>query len=235
MNSAAGYVSIRTDDGPMAAYRCTPHGPARGGILVLHEVFGLTTHMESICQRLAGHGWTALAPALFHRNGAPVIGYDNPAPGIAQMNALTPDGILADLDAAASWFGDTGQLGVIGFCLGGAIALYAAAVRDFGAAVTFYGVGLLKGQAGLPPLVDLAPQIRCPWLGLYGALDRAAPPDQVAKLAKAISKAPCPTEIVVYENAGHAFHCDARPDRYNPAAAARAWRRALEFFASHLG
>jgi carboxymethylenebutenolidase len=241
-----GYVSIRTDDRLMPAYLCAPDHPPRGGVVVLHEVFGLTPHMESICQRLAGQGWAALAPALFHRNGAPVIDYSDPAPGIAQMNALTPDGILADLDATTGWFNGVGRsdgadrfngagpVGVLGFCLGGAIALYAATARDFGAAVTFYGVGLVKGQAGLPPLVDLAPRITCPWLGLYGALDRAAPPDQVAALREAASRAAVRTDVVSYENAGHAFHCDARPDRYHPVAAASAWRRAVDFLDRNL-
>lgn len=223
----------------MPAYHSAPDVPARGGILVLHEVFGITPHIESVCQRFAGQGWEALAPALFHRDGSPVIGYSEPAAGVTHMNALTVHRISADLDAATSWLNGIGwrgqSVGAIGFCMGGSISLYAATTRRFGAAVTFCGVGLVQAQAGLPPLVELAPAIRCPWLGIYGSLDSRAPAGQVNALRDAAAAAPGPTEVVVYEGAGHAFNCDARPDRYNPAAAASAWQRALRHFDDNLG
>ena len=101
------------------------------------------------------------------------------------------------------------RIGVVGFCMGGTVALITAVERG-GAAVTFYGGGVTEGRFGFPPLVDLAPRLRAPWLGLYGDLDQGISVDQVEALRAAAATAATKIEVVRYADAGHGFHCDQR-------------------------
>ena len=87
----------------------------------------------------------------------------------------------------------------------------------------------------MPSLVDLAPSLQTPWLGLFGGFDQGIPPEDVEQLRIAVSKAPVPTEIVRYPDVQHGFNCDDRPAAYNPQAAVDAWSRTLSFFDGHLG
>jgi carboxymethylenebutenolidase len=230
-------IALATPDGPMPAFVARPDGSTRGAVVVLQEVFGVTGHLQEICGRLAQHGWTAIAPALYHREGSPVFGYDDLS-GIELMNRLTADGLAMDLDAAFARLAAEGHapptIGVLGFCMGGSVALFAATRRGPAAAVTFYGVGITEGRLGLPPLIDLAPQVACPWLGCYGALDPQATDEQMNRFSAALAATPVPTDIVRYDGAGHAFNCRERPDKYDKAAADHAWNRTLFFFAEHL-
>jgi carboxymethylenebutenolidase len=118
--------------------------------------------------------------------------------------------------------------------MGGSVTFLAAARRTLGAAVTFYGGGVGEGRFGMPPLVEMAPGLRTPWLGLFGDKDQSIPVDQVEALRGAAAQASVPTEIVRYAEAGHGFHCDARPDSYHEFSARDAWRRTLDWFDRHL-
>lgn len=208
-----------------------------GGVVVLHEAFGVTPHIEAVCQRLADAGWLGVAPHLFHRTGDPVLPTDDFSQVVPHMRALTPDGILEDVDAALDFLGDAGfpsdTCGVVGFCAGGSIALYTAVERPIGAAVTYYGGGVIEGRFGLPSLVELAPRLRAPWLGLYGDRDRGIPVEQVDALAEAAATAEVHTEVVRYPDAGHAFNRDGDTP-YVEAAASDAWMRTLDWFADNL-
>ena len=103
-----------------------------------------------------------------------------------------------------------------------------------GAAVGFYGGGIVTGRfPQFPPLVSEVASLQTPWLGLFGDQDASIPVDDVEQLREALRGAKVDTDIVRYADAGHGFHCDQRPD-YRPEDAADAWRRALDWFASHL-
>lgn len=228
------YVDIATADGVMPAVIAAPAGVPQGAIVVVQEAFGVTPHITDICQRLADAGWLAIAPALFHRNGSPVFEYDDFAGLIPQMQALTAAGLDADLDASFEFLVQRGfaanRCGIVGFCMGGAVALYAGTRALLGAAVTFYGGGVAVGRFGLPSLIDLSPSLRTPWLGLYGDLDKGIPVDDVEVLRAGALTASVPTEIVRYADADHGFNCDARPAVFNQDAAAHAWSRTLAWF-----
>ena len=124
--------------------------------------------------------------------------------------------------------------GIVGFCMGGSISCAVAAEDAYGAAVTFYGSGMHKGRFGFRSLVELAPLLRSPWLGLYGDLDPGIPVDQVEDLRSAAATAHVPTAIVRYAEAGHGFHCDARPANYHEASAKDAWVRTLDWIERYL-
>lgn len=231
-------ITLTTDDGPMPAFEAVPDGAAKGAIVVVQEAFGVTTHIEDIARRLSDDGWHAVAPAFFHRQGSPIIAYDDLASVMPVMGEVTAEGIAMDLAAAFAHLDDAGfpagRSGIVGFCMGGSVTLYAATWRALGAAVTFYGGGLSQGRFGLPSGLDLAPAIQTPWLGLYGDLDQGIPVADVEKLRAAAADVAVPTEIVRYADADHGFNCNDRPAVFNADAAADAWSRTLRWFDQHI-
>ncbi|HVX20513.1 MAG TPA: dienelactone hydrolase family protein [Acidimicrobiales bacterium] len=237
--TSSSETTIDTADGPMPAFVATPDGDAKGGVVVVQEAFGVTGYIEDVARRLADAGWYAVAPAFFHRQGSPVIAYDDLPAVMPVMQALTAGGITTDLDAAfehlhAAGFDDA-RSGIVGFCMGGSVTLYAATIRRLGAAVTFYGGGVGQGRFGLPGLAELAPSLGTPWLGLYGDLDQGISVEEVESLRTAAAKAAVATEVVRYPDADHGFHCDGRPAVFNATAAADGWARTLAWFDRHIG
>lgn len=92
-------ASLDTPDGPMPIYQATPEGPARGGVVVIQEAFGVTDHIKDVTRRLADAGWAAVAPALFHRKGSPALTYDDFSLVMPLVSELTGEGIATDVDA----------------------------------------------------------------------------------------------------------------------------------------
>jgi carboxymethylenebutenolidase len=224
-------------DGPVPADEVIPDEPVRGAVIVLQEAFGVNDHIVDVCRRFAAVGYRSIAPHLFHRDGVNALPYDVEL-ALPHMANLTADGIRADLTAAREHLAGQGLslslTGIVGFCMGGSVTCAVAAEDAYGAAVTFYGSGMHKGRFGFRPLVELAPQLRAPWLGLYGDLDPGIPVDQVEDLRSAAATAHVPTAIVRYAKAGHGFHCDARPANYHEASAKDAWMRTLDWLERYL-
>jgi carboxymethylenebutenolidase len=226
-------VTVGTNDGEMAVYDAEPVTTPRGAVVVIQEAFGVNDHIEDVTRRFAAAGYRAVAPHLFHRTGDPVLDYGDIAKVMNHMQALTKDGLIDDIEATLEYLNAAGfgssRTGMVGFCMGGTVAFISAAQFDLAAAVTFYGGGVAEGRFGLPSLIDLAPELKAPWLGLYGDADEGIPVDQVEALREAVAKAPVTTEIVRYSEAGHGFHCDMR-DSFHKASAADAWERTLAWF-----
>jgi carboxymethylenebutenolidase len=214
--------------------------PALGAVIVVHDARGATPYLASVCDRLAEAGLFALAPHLYHWEGFSEV---DPAGGwpsaSADMHRLSAPGLTIDLDAALLHLGEAGfgvgRVAVLGFCMGGTVALHAGTRHALGAAVTFYGGGVSAPYwDAIPPLLELAPGLRTPWLGLYGEEDALISPPEIHELRAAAEQAQVPTALVSYPGAGHAFHSDDRPAIYRPEAAADAWKRALDWIESHL-
>jgi carboxymethylenebutenolidase len=208
-------------------------GEPKGGIVVIQEAFGVNDHIEDVCHRFAAEGWHAVAPHLFWRTGDPALGYGDMTAVAPHFQALRADQILADVDVGldhldAAGF-ESGRVGVVGFCLGGTVALVTAVERTVGASVTFYGGGVAAGRFGFLPLIELAPGLGAPWLGLFGDQDHGIPVEEVEQLRAAADRATPPTEVVRYPEAGHGFHCDRR-DSYHQPSADDAWQRTLAWF-----
>ncbi len=230
-------IVLSTADGDMPTYVAAPDGDAKGGVVVVQEAFGVTTHIQSICTRLADAGYVAVAPALFHREGSPVLAYDDFDAVMPVMATLTAGGIENDLDAAFAELEQRGfegtRVGIVGFCMGGTVALFAGTQWRLGAAVTFYGGGVAQGRFGFPSLLDVAPDVQTPWLGLYGDLDQGIPVDDVESLRRVTRTAKVATDIVRYPDAGHGFNCNDR-DAYHEPSATDAWSRTLAWFAQYV-
>lgn len=232
----AGDVQIPVKDGKLPAYYARPaKGTAFPVILVNEEVFGVHEYIKDVCRRLAKLGYLAVAPEIYFRNP------DFPKmTDVAQIMRdvvfKTPDAeIMSDLDATLAWaarnHGDGNRMGEIGFCFGGRNTwLHAAHNPKLKAAVVFYG-HIKNPTSDIKPktVLDIADQIRCPLLGLYGGQDPGNPADLVHQ-AEAKAKAAHKTvEIVIYPDAPHAFHADYRPS-YRQTDAEDAWKRAVGWF-----
>ena len=232
-------IEVPTADGPMPLYEATPDGDdARAAVVVIQEAFGVNPHIEDVTRRFAAAGYHAVAPHVFHRSGGGSIDYGDFGPVMEHFKALSDDKFLMDVDAALAHLRDAGwsdeQIGIVGFCMGGRVTFLVAANRPLGAAVGFYGGGIVNARfPQFPALIDHVPSLQSPWLGLFGSADQSIPVEDVERLRDELVGAPVDTEVVLYEGAEHGFHCDAR-ESYHREAATDGWQRTLEWFAEHL-
>jgi carboxymethylenebutenolidase len=231
-------LTLETSDGPMGAYEAAPDGGARRAVVVIQEAFGVNDHIQDVTRRFADAGYHAIAPALFHRAGGGTAPYDDFEKVFPLFEGLTDAGILADVDAAiehlhAAGFTDP-AIGIVGFCMGGRVTFLVSLSRALGAAVGFYGGGIVAGRfVQFPPLIDQVGNLQTPWLGLFGDEDASIPVDDVERLRQELDGLDVPTEVVRYAGAEHGFHCDVRPS-YNAEAATDASARTLAWFEEHL-
>jgi len=230
---------LPTPDGSMEVYEAFPEGAPKGAVIVIQEAFGVNDHIQDVTRRIAAAGYVGVAPSMFHRAGGGTAPYDDFTQVMPLFEGVSDEGILADVDATVSHLEaqgfDASRIGIVGFCFGGRVTFLVAARRALGAAVGFYGGGIVKASPlGLGALVDEASALRTPWLGLFGDLDKGIPVDDVETLRSALTGATVATEVVRYPEAEHGFHCDAR-DAYHEPSARDAWQRALDWFDTHLG
>lgn len=216
--------------------RCTvaePEAVVRGGLVLLHEARGVTDAVRGLAASLAEEGWLTIAPHLYHRDGADEQIESEDDDRVAdKVSRLSGDSVLADTDAAFSWLAQRGvaadRMGIVGFGLGGSVALVVAASRSLGAAVTINGGGIVAPlSAALPSLVEVAGELTCPWLGIYSEAVRSIPAEDVDKLRDAAAGAGVATDVVRYPDPV------GGEDDTDPAAA-DAWQRTLNWFDAHL-
>jgi carboxymethylenebutenolidase len=207
-------------------------------LIVLQEGFGVNDHIRKVADGYVDDDYFVVAPHLYHRSGSPEVPYDDGKQAMELMSTLSQSGLTNDLAATTDFLGGLGftpaSIGVVGFCMGGSVALFAATLGTVGAAVSYYGGGISTGRMGLPPLLEVAENLRSPWLGLYGDLDTGIPVSDVEDLRTLTSELDVVTEIVRYPEAGHGFHCDARPRSYNKEASDDADERTREFLNAQL-
>ena len=236
---AGADVTLETTDGPMRAYVARPAEP-RAAVIVVQEAFGVNGHIEDVTRRLADAGYYAIAPDLFHRSGTGcVVEYGDFTKVMELFKDVSGDeSILTDIEGALGHLHDAGfsdrSIGIVGFCFGGRVSFLVALRYALGAAVGFYGGGIVTGRfAQFPPLAADAAGLETPWLGLFGDQDASIPVDDVEQLRTALEAAAVETDVVRYADAGHGFHCDQRSE-YRPDDAGDAWARTLSWFDTHL-
>lgn len=233
-------VTLSTPDGPMRTYEATPDHGASTAVIVIPEAFGLNGHIEDITDRLAAAGHRAVGLDIFHRSGGGTAPYDDFEKVLPLFEGLTDEGLLDDIDAARTHLHEAGltdaAIGIVGFCFGGRTTFLAAVRRSLGAAVGFYGGGIVTGRfPQFPPLIEESAALQSPWLGLFGDADQGIPIDDVERLRATLDeRTTVDHDIVRFEGADHGFNCDQRP-AYHPEAAADAWQRTLGWFRDHLG
>jgi carboxymethylenebutenolidase len=223
---AGQMVEFKSNGGTTPGYLSVPEvkGP---GVVVIQEWWGLVPHIKSICDRLAAEGLVALAPDLYHGKTT-----KSPDEAGKLMMALRIGQAEKDLRGAVQYLLDhpstsSNKVGTVGFCMGGALSLYAATRNpQVGACVVFYG-----GHPNVEP--DL-PNLQAPVLGLYAEKDGFVTPESVHKLEKRLKELGKSAEIQIYPGVDHGFFNDERAEVYNEAAAEDAWRRVLKFFHENL-
>lgn len=207
----------------LQAYEAAPAGAARGGVVVVQEIFGVNGHIRRVADGYAADGYRVIAPALFDRVRPGIeLGYSDAdiAEGRRIRGQLSFEQALADVEAARKALGD-GHIGIVGYCWGGTVTWLAAArITGFAAAASYYGGGIGQFAAEHP---------RCPTQCHFGEKDHAIPLTEVA----AVRDANPGVEVYTYP-AGHGFNCDERAS-FDAAAAKLARERTLAFFRKHIG
>lgn len=233
-------VSFRSGDTDLEGYLTVPAGAGPWpGVVVVHDIFGFRGDVREQADRICAQGYAVLAPSLYSRGRKPGC-------LIATVRAaVTREGpAFADLDAARSWLAAradcTGQVGILGFCVGGNFAMMCAPRYDFAAASVNYGV--------VPEDAETALAGSCPVVGSWGAKDRRLR-GSAARAGAALDALGVPNDVKEYPTVGHAFLNElpaAFKGAHNPLAAATAvnhrdpaavedaWRRIFAFFDTHV-
>jgi carboxymethylenebutenolidase len=220
-----GYdLTLTTSDGhTLDAYAAEPEGTARGGIVIIQEIFGVNDDIRETVDNFAKEGYHAIAPAVFDRLEAGVVlGFDEAGMGKGRelKGNLVWDDVIKDVNAAVDHVKGAGKVGIVGFCMGGSVAWFAAARSPVDVAVCYYGGDINANRSEAP---------KCPVMFHWGAEDAGIPLDGVKEVEAAHPDIPS----FVYEGAGHGFSCSRRGS-YHEVSAGQAMERTLAFVAENL-
>jgi carboxymethylenebutenolidase len=226
---------------PIPIYEAFPAAAGKYPILIIiPEIFGMHEHIKDVTRRFAREGFLSITFEPYAREGGVLQLPDMAA--VRKVADVIPDAqVMGDLDAVVAHAKrhsavQPDRIGVTGFCRGGLYTLlYAAHNRELKAAVSWYGQirpAMTPGVRTIGPL-DVATQINCPVLGLYGEADLGIPVADVKEMEKVLKAAHKTAEFILYPGAPHAFFADYRPS-YRPDAAKDAWSRCLAWFNTYI-
>ena len=220
------FIELKASDGHnFAAYLAEPSGKARGGIVVIPEIFGVNSHIKAMADGYAADGYRAVSPAMFDRAQRNYdTGYSQPEieAGVAIMQKLDWKQSMLDVQAAIAAAARGGKVGIVGYCYGGTVAWMAAArAGGLACSVPYYGGGM-HGLIGEQPKI--------PVMCNFGEQDQSPTLAQAKEIVAAYPE----ISAHFYAGAGHGFNCDQRGS-WNADAAKLARSRTLEFFRKHVG
>lgn len=214
-------VTFKANGRDADGYLAIPSAGTGPGVVLMQEYWGLVPHIKAVADRLASEGFVALAPDLYH--GETTTSADQ---AWKMLLALRADEAEKDVRGAVRFLLDhkavsPKAIGTIGFCMGGALSLFAASKNpEISACVVFYGVH--------PNITPDIPNLKGPVLGIYAADDSFVTPDVVKALDDELTRHGKRHEFHTYPGVDHAFFNDTGKN-YNKAAAEDAWRRATAF------
>lgn len=192
-------------------------------IIVVHEWWGLTPHIEDIAERFAQEGFIAVATDLYEgkttkdaQEASKLMGALNQEEGLARLKV-----VLKQLRAKP----EVTSVGVTGFCMGGTFALLLACEAKLDASAPFYGDA---------PGETIIGKLSCPALFIGAEKDQWITVEKMSRLDAALKRHGKDGEVRIYKGADHAFFNDTRPEVYSRADAEDAWKRVIEFFNKHL-
>lgn len=215
---------LASDGHRLSAYRAEPSGSAKGGLVIVQEIFGVNGHMKKLCDRFAAAGYAAVAPALFDRLEPGLeLPYDEAgtARGRELKGRIAWEDAVKDVDAALSNLSGAGKRGIVGYCYGGSVAWLGATRLQPAASICYYGGQIADFREETP---------NCPVQMHFGRTDPMILPEQVEAVAQAQAEAP--VEIYLYD-AGHGFTCDERGS-FHAESTELAEERTLSFLDRHL-
>ena len=220
-------LEFSSNGGTTGGYLATPASKKGPGVIVIQEWWGLVPHIKNVCDRFAAAGYVALAPDFYHGKST-----KSPDEAGKLMMAMRIDQAEKDLRGAIQYLlahdATTGdKVGTVGFCMGGALSLYAATKNpQVGACVIFYG-----GHPNVKPDLE---QLQAPVLGFYAERDGFVTPAVARTLERKLKELGKSCEIHIYPGADHAFFNDERKEVYSAASAEDAWNRTIKFYEEHL-
>lgn len=216
-------ITFQRPDGGSTQGYLADAGAGQPGVILIQEWWGLNEHIRHLVDRMAAAGISTLAPDLY--KGRLASSADEAS---HMMNGLDfPDATHQDIRGAVAYLAQRGtKVGVMGFCMGGALTVASAVhVPGLSAAVCFYGI---------PPAEFANPaQIKIPFQGHFATQDDWCTPQVVAQFEAAMKQAGGKPDIHHYE-AHHAFVNQTRPEVYDAACAQLAWDRTVAFLGQHL-
>jgi carboxymethylenebutenolidase len=231
-----GDGKVKVAGGDMPVYFAKPANATNPPvILVAMEIFGLHEYIKDVTRRLGHLGALAIAPDYYFRSGTDLTKMDDIQKLLPIVNGKPDKELYADLDATVDWAkqqgGDTGRLGIMGFCRGGrTVWLYSAHNPNLKAGVAFYGsLADPENEAWPKNALSLAGEVKAPVLGLYGAEDTGIKVDQVKDMEAKLKAAGKTAEFHIYDGAPHGFHADYRPS-YREPQAKQAWGELQSWF-----
>jgi carboxymethylenebutenolidase len=219
-------LNLTAEDGHrLSAYRATPSGKPRGGLVVIQEIFGVNSHIKNVTDGFAADGYVAIAPALFDRvEPGFETGYTQADIERGRMvrGKLQIEDAVRDVAAAVKELNKGGQkVGVVGYCFGGTVAWLAATrIPGVAAASSFYGGGVADAAGEQP---------KCPVMFHFGETDQSIPKDHWDRIKAQHPKIP----MHIYP-AGHGFSCDERGSYHEPSSR-QARQRTIELFRQYVG
>lgn len=223
MNTATAMnVELSAGDGHrLSAYVAEPAGIPCGGVVVIQEIFGVTSHIRAVADQYAAAGFLAIAPALFDRVERDVdVPYTDVQKAFSYMQAVKTDHAMMDVQAAIDRVSTAGKVGVVGFCWGGTMAYLAAVRLKIAAAVAYYGGGIHNHSGETPG---------SPVMFHFGDKDTHIPLSAVTQIEAAY-----PQGIYHLYAAGHGFNCTDRAS-FDPISSRLALERSLEFLHQYVG
>jgi carboxymethylenebutenolidase len=233
---ASSWETVKVDGEGMEVYASLPSGPGPfPAVVVSQHGGGVDQFIRGIADKLAGEGYAAVAPNLFHRYTEEML-----AERTGRIQYLSDPEIVADINATVGFLRahsvvDGERIGVTGFCMGGRVTWLAAAANPhFKAAVPYYGGNLMVtwGAGGQSPF-QMTSGIRCPVLFHFGELDENPSADDKRNLDAELTRLDKPHQFYTYPAADHAF-MDYTGQKYNKEASEMSWPRTLDFFSVHL-
>ncbi len=243
VDSVETAIEVRGSELVVHVARPTHGAGHRGGLIVIHEAFGLNDHIRDLAGRFAGVGFDVVAPELYSRGGL------SPGKDVGQlmaiMFALRDEDVLESLGACAAYLRalptSNGRVGSVGFCAGGRHSLLmACSTKSLDASVLCWG-GFLdsatRDERSTParptPVVDMVAEASCPVLLVGGEEDSNPSPALLRTIASTMTAAGRNVRLELFAGAGHAFLADYR-DSYRPAAAFALWPDLVGFLTSTL-
>lgn len=221
-------VTFDCDGGQSTFYEAVPKSGRGLPVIVLQEWWGIVPHIKQVCDRLAAEQFVAIAPDLYHGRAA-----STPDEASRLMMALDINRAAQDLRAAIRYLiighrrVSGKRVGVVGFCMGGQLSLFAASrFPEIGACVDFYGIH---------PRVQVDySKISCPVMGCFAEKDSHVPPPAARDLESQLKAHGVKTDVHIFPGVEHAFFNDSRPEVYNQATAQVAWESTLSFLRESL-
>lgn len=215
-------VNFATAKGPADGWLVRP-GSGRPGVIVLQEWWGIVPHIQDVTARFAAQGYVTLAPDLYH--GKSTVDAEE---AHHLMTGLDWGRAVEEIAGAIRYLRDSegvDRVGVVGFCMGGALAMLAATLPGVDAYAAFYG---------FPPAGADLSRVSAPGVIYFGESEGFFSIPDAQAFAAAQRQAGREAEVVVYAGAGHAFFNNDRPEAFHLESRNDAWRRTLELFGKHL-